>query len=188
MYFLLGKKELLLKSKFYNEENCWDYPIEELEHIIQESSNKDNIYVVCEDNRIYETECQRNNVGKLYKDLKQDTMLRDFELAALSVCLKRYIKSGIDEVNKYLIDWEKRILNSNPNIKEIENNFKIIIEPIEIKRLLESKPYFRPDNDFEHLNNVVYDSCCQDIDLVKAFIVQFQGFIEELANQEELEE
>ena len=55
MIFVLGNKDLLLKSKYYKPENNWDYPLEELDHVINENTDNDMIYVVADDKRIYET-------------------------------------------------------------------------------------------------------------------------------------
>ncbi|MCI9016124.1 MAG: hypothetical protein HFJ53_03025 [Clostridia bacterium] len=134
MIFVLGNKDLLLKSKYYKPENNWDYPLEELDHVINENTDNDMIYVVADDKRIYETSCKRENLLKLYKDLNQEIKLRDFEMAALSVSIKYYVKAGIDVAKAKLNKWQEEMSNYNPNIDEILKDFKIIIEPIETYR------------------------------------------------------
>ena len=134
MIFVLGNKDLLLKSKYYKPENNWDYPLEELDHVINENTDNDMIYVVADDKRIYETSCKRENLLKLYKDLNQEIKLRDFEMAALIVSIKYYVKDGIDVAKAKLNKWQEEMSNYNPNIDEILKDFKIIIEPIETYR------------------------------------------------------
>lgn len=134
MIFVLGNKDLLLKSKYYKPENNWDYPLEELDHVINENTDNDMIYVVADDKRIYETSCKRENLLKLYKDLNQEIKLRDFEMAALSVSIKYYVKAGIDVAKAKLNKWQEEMSNYNPNIDEILKDFKTIIEPIETYR------------------------------------------------------
>lgn len=134
MIFVLGNKDLLLKSKFYKPENNWDYPLEELDHVINENTDNEMVYVVANDKRIYETSCKRESLHKLYKDLKQDMKLRDFEMAALSLCVKYYIKAGLDVANTKLKEWQERNSETNPNVDEVSRNFKTIIEPIELYR------------------------------------------------------
>lgn len=134
MIFVLGNKDLLLKSKYYKAENNWDYPLEELDHVINENTDNDMIYVVADDKRIYETSCKRENLQKLYKDLKQEIKLRDFEMAALSLSIKYYIKAGIDVAKAKLKEWQERNSSYNPNVDEVLKDFKTIIEPIETYR------------------------------------------------------
>lgn len=134
MIFVLGNKDLLLKSKYYKAENNWDYPLEELDHVINENTDNDMIYVVADDKRIYETSCKRENLQKLYKDLKQEIKLRDFEMAALSLSIKYYIKAGIDVAKAKLKEWQERNLSYNPNVDKVLKDFKTIIEPIETYR------------------------------------------------------
>ena len=45
MIFVLGKRELLLKSEFYNPEYNWDYPLEELDYVINENADPDMVYL-----------------------------------------------------------------------------------------------------------------------------------------------
>lgn len=134
MIFVLGNKDLLLKSKFYKAEYNWDYPLEELDHVINENTDNEMIYVVADDKRIYETSCKRESLVNLYKDLKQEIKLRYFEMAALSLCVKSYIKDGIDVANIKLQEWQERNSSYNPNVDEVSKNFKTIIEPIETYR------------------------------------------------------
>ena len=131
MIFVLGNKDLLVKSKYYKPEINWDYPLEELDHVINENTNNDMIYVVANNKRIYETSCKRENLQKLYKDLKQEIKLRDFEMAALSVSIKYYVKAGIDVAKAKLNKWQEEMSGYNPNVDEVLKNFKTIIEPIE---------------------------------------------------------
>ena len=53
MFFILGNEKLLIKSKHYDENSCWDYPLEELDHVIESNTEPEMVYVVGEDNRIY---------------------------------------------------------------------------------------------------------------------------------------
>lgn len=131
MIFVLGNRDLLLKSKFYNPEYNWDYPLEELDYVINENTVNEMIYVVADDKRIYETSCTNEHLQKLYKDLKQDMKLRDFEMAALSLCIKYYVKDGINTANIKLKEWQETVSGSHPNIEEVTRNFKTIIEPLE---------------------------------------------------------
>lgn len=134
MIFVLGNKDLLLKSNFYKPEYNWDYPLEELDYVINKHTDNDMIYVVADDKRIYTTSCKKENLQNLYNDLKQEIKLREFEMAALSLCVKNYIKEGIGAVNTKLKEWQERNSTYNPNIDEILKNFKTIIEPIEMYR------------------------------------------------------
>lgn len=186
MVFILGKKELLLESKFYEPQNNWDYPLEELDHLIKDAYNPDMIYVVCDDKRIYETNCENYKINELYNDLKEDIKLRKFELAKLSVLIKIYVNYGLNAANENFKKWKEDMKELNPNIDEIEKDFNFIVEPLKTKRLklIENSKKF----DFEHLNNYVFDYCNQHIGIAKEFIEQFEEYIEQLENQEEMEE
>lgn len=131
MIFVLGKRELLLKSEFYNPEYNWDYPLEELDYVINENADPDMVYVVGDDKRIYETFCQKEELQNLYSDLKQEKKLRDFELAILSILIKIYCKFGMESVNKKLEIWKEKMTEYNPNVDEILDNFNTIISPLE---------------------------------------------------------
>lgn len=137
MIFVLGKKELLLKSKFYNPEYNWDYPIDELDYVINENTDPDMVYVVGDDKRIYETFCRRDEIRNLYKELNEEMKLRTFELASLSVLIKVYCKFGMESVNKRLEDWKERMATFNPNVDEILSNFKTIIAPLEERKRIQ---------------------------------------------------
>lgn len=139
MIFVLGKTELLLKSKFYNSEYNWDYPLEELDYVIKENADPDMVYVVGEDKRIYETFCERHEIRKLYKELNEEIILSEAETAILSILIKTYCKFGMESANKRLEDWKERMASCNPNVDEILNNFKTIIGPLEeSKRIQEN--------------------------------------------------
>lgn len=137
MIFVLGKRELLLNSKFYNSKYNWDYPLNELDYVINENTLKDMIYVVADDKRIYETFCQKEELQNLYSDLKQEKKLRDFELAILSILIKVYCKFGMESVNKRLEDWKERMATFNPNVDEVLSNFKTIIAPLEERKRIQ---------------------------------------------------
>lgn len=185
MNFVIGTKELLKKSKFYDKDKCWDYPLEELEYVLQQRNpDHDMVYVVCQDKRLYETVCNRNNLKDLYSDLKQDMVLRSFEMASVSLYIKLYTKAGEKIANKRFQEWEQEMKDSNPNTQEILRQAKIVIEPLKNKRTLRHTLNF----DFSYINKQVFDYCNQHIDIAKEFIDQFKEYIDQLENQDELEE
>lgn len=131
MIFVLGNKSLLLKSKFYEPEYNFNYPLEELDYVITKNINPDMIYVVADDKRIYETSCEKEELKDLYKELQQEMKLKSSEIAILSLCVKLYVKKGRDVANIKLKEWQENSSIHNPNIDEILKNFNTIIDPIE---------------------------------------------------------
>ena len=128
MIFILGNRELLEKSRFYNKENCWDYSLQEINYVLHQSEpNPDMIYVVCEDNRLYETNCKESELTELYDELKQEQVLRKFELAFLSIYIKLYTNNQIAKANQELEEWKNRMNEYNPNAQEVIKQAKIIL-------------------------------------------------------------
>ena len=142
------------------------------------------IYVICENNRMYETLCSNDKLNELYSELKKDRVLKESEEACLSIYIKLYTKAGEKIANKKFEEWQNRMADCEPNIKEIMKQAKVIIGPLEQKRSLRHTLDF----DFSYLNNHVFDYCNQNLDIVKEFAEQFKDFIEEKEEQEELEE
>jgi len=137
MFFILGNEKLLIKSKHYDENNCWDYPLEELDHVIESNTEPEMVYVVGEDNRIYETNCKDYETYDLYNlydelDIKAD--LRKFELAMLSICIKLYIKYSKEIAMDRLEKWNETNKSLKPNIELLKENFEKIIKPFEEKQ------------------------------------------------------
>ncbi len=129
MRFIISEKERLKKSRFYNEEECWDYPLTELDHVLIDSKPKNEmIYVICEDKRIYETICSQNEIKQLYNDLGQNPILREFEMAALSCYIKIYVKNGLEPANETLEKWAENMKVYNPNKEEILKEAKTILD------------------------------------------------------------
>lgn len=129
MVFILGNEKLLTKSKFYDEKNCWDYPLEELDHVIESNTEPDMVYVVGEDKRIYETDCKDYELYDLYEELNLKPELRRFELAAISVCIKLYVKYGMEAAMDKLEKWNDSNKSFEPNLKLVKEHFNHIIIP-----------------------------------------------------------
>ena len=64
MIIAVISEEKFKKSKYYNE-TCWDYPIEELYYLREKEENKIEVYVLTEENRIYETICTPDKIKDL---------------------------------------------------------------------------------------------------------------------------
>lgn len=126
MRFLIGEKELLLNSTYYQQGKCWDYPLERLDCAIKEVS-EDTVFVICEDKRIYETFCEESDIKNLYIDLKQEVKLKEYEEAALSVFIKIYVRFGSEAANQRIGKWENKFKDAN--IKEIIRRFNVIVSP-----------------------------------------------------------
>lgn len=187
MTFILGNEKLLLKSRFFNVNNCWDYPLEELEHVIETNAEPDMIYVVGEDNRIYETDCTRYELNDLYKELNQTPTLRIFELAALSIAIKVYVRYGIDAAMDKLEKWSENNKNFNPDLNLVKEHFEYIVEPLKKQRLKDlDNMTFKPDNNFGYLNNMVFTVCEKNKDLSNEFIEQFKEYIEHPKENEQI--
>lgn len=179
MTFILGNEKLLLKSRFFNVNNCWDYPLEELEHVIETNAEPDMIYVVGEDKRIYETDCTSYELNDLYKELNQTPTLRKFELAALSIAIKVYVRYGMDAAMDKLEKWKENNKDYNPDLNLVKEHFEQIIEPLKKQKLKDFDDMtFKPDNDFGYLNNMVFSICEKDKELSNEFIEQFKEYIE----------
>lgn len=134
MRFIIAEKKLLEQSKYYDKENCWDYPLNELDHvIINNEPDSQMVYVICEDKRIYETTCEQERVDDLYKSLNQEPTLEKFEMAALSCYIKLWIVAGEETANRDLEEWKERMKYSEPKIEEIINQAKKILEPLKDK-------------------------------------------------------
>lgn len=187
MTFILGNEKLLLKSSFFNENNCWDYPLEELEHVIETNAEPDMIYVVGEDKRIYETDCTSYELNDLYKELNQTPTLRKFELAALSIAIKVYVRYGMDAAMDKLEKWKENNKDYNPDLNLVKEHFEQIIEPLKKQKLKDFDDMtFKPDNDFGYLNNIVFTICEKDKELSNEFIEQFKEYIEHPKENEQI--
>lgn len=135
MVFILGNEKLLTKSRFYDENNCWDYSLEELDHVIESNTKPDMVYVIGNDKRIYETDCKAYELNDLYEELNQTPKLRRFELAALSIGIKLYVKYGMDAAIDKLEKWKEDNKNFNPNLDLVKEHFECIIEPFNKQKL-----------------------------------------------------
>lgn len=187
MTFILGNEKLLLKSRFFNVNNCWDYPLEELEHVIETNAEPDMIYVVGEDKRIYETDCTSYELNDLYKELNQTPTLRKFELAALSIAIKVYVRYGMDAAMDKLEKWKENNKDYNPDLNLVKEHFEQIIEPLKKQKLKDFDDMtFKPDNDFGYLNNMVFSICEKDKELSNEFIEQFKEYIEHPKENEQI--
>ena len=187
MTFILGNEKLLLKSRFFNVNNCWDYPLEELEHVIETNTEPDMIYVVGEDKRIYETDCTSYELNDLYKELNQTPTLRKFELAALSIVIKVYVRFGMEAAMDKLEKWNENNKDYNPDLNLVKEHFEQIIEPLKKQKLKDFDDMtFKPDNDFGYLNNMVFTICEKDKELSNEFIEQFKEYIEHPKENEQI--
>lgn len=137
MIFILGDEKILIKSNYYDKNSCWDYPLEELDYVIETNDEPNMVYVVGEDKRIYETNCRDDEIYDLYNlydELNAKTDLKKFELAMLSICLKLYIKYSKEIAMDRLEKWSETNEILNPNAKQIKENFEKIIKPFEEKK------------------------------------------------------
>lgn len=127
MRFLVGEKELLLNSRYYEQGKCWNYPLEKLDCAIKEVSD-DTVFVICEDKRIYETFCKESDIKNLYTELKQEVKLKEYEEAELSVFIKTYVRFGGEATKQRMRKWENKFKDAN--MKEIIRRFDVIVSPV----------------------------------------------------------
>ena len=66
MVIITIMEEKLRKSKYYSED-CWDYPLEELNYLTKNKENSEFVYALTEGNRIYETICTIDKINNLIK-------------------------------------------------------------------------------------------------------------------------
>ncbi len=64
MIIITVLEEKLKRSKYYNED-CWDYPLEEIEYLSESKDNNIEGYALTENNRIYETICTMDKIKDL---------------------------------------------------------------------------------------------------------------------------
>lgn len=187
MKFIFGDKDLLIKSKFYKEDKCLDFSISKIRNFLENEDYKRTIFVICENNRIYETTCIEENIKDIYEELEIEPNLRDFELACLSICVKMYFIKDLDKttIDNYLNEWNKRMSSYNPNINEIKCEFEEIVKSY--YKELDSLA-FVPDNNFGLLNKQLFNSCDRDIDFARTFILQFNDYLDKLEKNIELDE
>lgn len=185
MRFIFGDKDLLSKSKFYNEDKCLDFSISKIKNFLENEDYQRTVFVICENNRIYETTCMEDNINDLYKELEIEPNLRTFELACLSICVKRYFIQDLDKtkIDKYLKEWNERMSSYKPNINEVKYEFEEIVKSY--YKELDSLA-FVPDNDFGLLNKLLFNSCNQDIDFARTFILQFNDYLDNLEKNNRL--
>lgn len=60
----ISEKELK-ESKYYNED-CWDYPLDELDYLRENQDGNIEVFALTENNRIYETLCTIDQIKELY--------------------------------------------------------------------------------------------------------------------------
>lgn len=135
MIFIFGKKDLLVTSKYHNPKLCWNYPLDELDYVVNSNNNQRMIYMIGEDKRIYETLCKEKELKDFYNTVDGKPDFRRFELITLSICITMYIKFGIQKAEEYLEDWNKKMEDYEPNSKLIYEKFNEIITPMEEKKL-----------------------------------------------------
>lgn len=119
MLIIKGNLEKLKKSKFYNNE-CWDYPKEEVSMLKNDENYSDVVYLMSED-RIYETLCDMHNLGKLLEEVngevihltskeQKETLLEVVNLFMEKndeEALKKLYEITNDELAKILIGWHQ---------------------------------------------------------------------------------
>ena len=76
MILLDGKLEILKKSGFYTKE-CWDYPYEEVEILKDDENYSEEIYVIVENGRVYETTCDIQHLDELLEKLNNPKLLNE---------------------------------------------------------------------------------------------------------------
>lgn len=66
MIIVSTTEEKLEKSKYYDKNIHWDYPVEEIDYLIQENGEqKEKIYAITEKYRIYETSCDLRSIKNI---------------------------------------------------------------------------------------------------------------------------
>lgn len=68
MFLVCFSKKKVKQLKFYNEKECWDYPIEELSYLLNDKENINKVYVI-DENRIYETKCNIKDFNKIIEKM-----------------------------------------------------------------------------------------------------------------------
>ena len=64
MIIVTISEDKLKRSKYYNED-CWDYPLEEIEYLRESEDNNTKVYALTEKNRIHETICTMDRIEEL---------------------------------------------------------------------------------------------------------------------------
>ena len=67
MLIIKGDVDKFKKSEFYDND-CWDYPRNEVEMLKEDENYSDIVYFLAED-RIYETNCDMHNLSKIMKEV-----------------------------------------------------------------------------------------------------------------------
>ena len=64
MIIVAISEEKLKRSKYYDED-CWDYPLEEIDYLRESKDNNIKVYALTENNRIHETTCTIDKIEEL---------------------------------------------------------------------------------------------------------------------------
>lgn len=71
MIILRGNVEQLKNSEFYDEE-CWDYPYEEIEMLMDDENYASEVLVKADDGRVYETKCTEDEIDELVEIINEE--------------------------------------------------------------------------------------------------------------------
>jgi len=68
MIIITISEEKLRNSKYYDGIKCWDYPIEEIDYLIElehEENNEVKVYAMTENKRLYELNCSVEDIKNI---------------------------------------------------------------------------------------------------------------------------
>lgn len=139
MIFVLGNQESLLKSKFYNPEFNFSYPLEKLDLVVKKTGVQDKVLVVGNNNRIYDTSCYKENLNELCESLGIDFKFKWYELSGLNVYINSFLQYGMDAANRRFEKWKADMGMYEPNIKRIKDAFYFITTPFLQKKIKENE-------------------------------------------------
>lgn len=119
MIIIKGDLEKLKNSEFYDND-CWDYPKEEVDMLKEDENYSDVVYLMAED-RIYETLCDMHNLGVFIEkvngeivhinSIEQNEILVDIVTLFMNEndrqALEKLYEITNDKIVKILIDWNK---------------------------------------------------------------------------------
>lgn len=119
MIIIKGDLEKLKNSEFYDND-CWDYPKEEVDMLKEDENYSDVVYLMAED-RIYETLCDMHNLGVFIEkvngeivhinSIEQNEILVDIVNLFMNEndrqALEKLYEITNDKIVKILIDWNK---------------------------------------------------------------------------------
>ena len=192
MIIIKGNFEKLKNSEFYNNKECWDYPKEELDMLEKEEIYSDVVYLMS-NNRIYETTCDINDLGKLLTAVDGEILniqSKEKEQAFADVvnlfmekgdkpALKKLYEITNDNLVKQLIDLYSRKEN---NTEKYEKLMELVWNKYNLINIEDSK--------YKNMNKIFDNSFFKEYILNDIFdngkTVSFERFFERVSDDGEI--